>query len=183
VSVTIRKATIADAAAISAIAESVRYRPETADPTRGYLVFVGTPAEYAARLALSDTNYVAESQGKIVAYLTTSFASGNTATHVTDATVAEMLFGGGALLVDQIGVRPDARGLGAAPLLYAHAMEELRPPRATACIMHQPLRNLRSIGFFEGRMGWRCIGEYGEGDGFVWGVYETQSAAPQSSEA
>jgi ribosomal protein S18 acetylase RimI-like enzyme len=181
-SISIRPATPEDAPAIAAIAESVRYQPSTADPSSGYLVYVGTPAEYAKRLSLSQTNYVAEHNGAVAAYLTTSFLPGQTATHAGHPEVAARLFGESALLVDQIGVRPESRGLGAAPLLYERAVADLKPTRMTASIMHHPLKNQRSVGFFAGRMGWKCIGEYAEGDGFLWGIYEWKSDGLQGDD-
>jgi len=168
----IRKAAAADATAIAAIAESVRYRKGEADPNRGYLVFVGTFEEYSARLSGNNTSYVAELNGDVVAFLLTSYSSEDTATHTEGAEVMELIFGKGALLVDQIGVSPMARGQGAAPLLFERMLADLQPNRITACIMHQPLRNERSIGFFTGRFGFHCIAEYHEGDGFLWGIYE-----------
>jgi predicted GNAT superfamily acetyltransferase/uncharacterized damage-inducible protein DinB len=173
----IRKATPADAHAIAAIAESVRYQPHSADPTRGYLVFVGTPDEYAARLEGNNTSYVAEREGQVVAFLLTSFSSEDTATHTEGAEVMERIFGHGSLLVDQIGVGSAARGLGAAQQLHQQMLSDVAPERMTACIMHWPLRNQRSIGFFEGKSGYRCIGEYHEGNGFLWGIYERATAS------
>ena len=168
----IRKARVEDAAAMSAVAESVRYREGDADPSRGYLVFVGTPGEYAARLDGSDTSYVAEFDGRVIAFLLTSYSPEETAAHIEAEEVEGRIFGGGALLIDQIGVSPEARGQGAAAMLYERMLSELKPPRMTACIMHWPLKNSRSIGFFAGRCGFRCIGEYHEGNGFLWGIYE-----------
>ena len=168
----IRKARVEDAAALAAVAESVRYRDGDADPSRGYLVFVGTPEEYAERLEGSDTSYVAELDGKVIAFLLTSYSSEDTATQMEAEEVEGRIFGEGALLIDQIGVSPEARGQGAAAMLYAQMVKELKPTRMTACIMHWPLKNSRSIRFFTGRCGFRCIGEYHEGNGFLWGIYE-----------
>lgn len=168
----IRKARVEDAAEISAVAERVRYREGDADPTRGFIVFVGTPGEYAARLDGSDTSYVAELDGKLIAFLLTSYSSEDTATLIETEEVEQRIFGDGALLIDQIGVCPEERGQGAAGRLYERMVAELKPRRMTVCIMHWPLKNSRSIGFFAGRCGFECIGEYHEGNGFLWGIYE-----------
>ena len=61
--------------------------------------------------------------------------------------------------------------------MYERMVEELKPARITACIMHWPLKNTRSIGFFEGKCGFKCIGEYHEGFGYLWGIYEHGSQA------
>ncbi len=172
----IRLATPADAPAIASIAESVRFNAATADPSRGFLVFVGTPAEYAARLTGNTTSYVAEHDGQIIAFLLTSFSAADTATHLVPGDVMDRLMGDNALLIDQIGVSPAARGLGAAPALLERALTDIKPSRATAAIMHWPLFNHRSIDFFSRRNNFNCIGEYHEGTGFLWGIYEYTAA-------
>lgn len=177
--IVIRKATPADAPAIAGIAESVRYQPGAADGRRGFLVFVGTPEEYAARLTGNETSVVAELEGRVVAFLLTSFSAEDTATHTEGGEVLERIFGGGALLVDQIGVLADARGHGAAAQMYTAAVELAQPTRMTACIMHGPLFNDRSIGFFAGKNEFRCVGEYHEGNGFLWGIYEWKADGSQ----
>ncbi len=168
----IRQAKTSDAAAIAAIAESVRFDPRRAEPNAGYLVYVGSPEEYAERLEHSETSYVVEKDGKTIAFLLTTAAPGLTATHADTDAVLARLFGEGTMLVDQIGVLPSARGLGAAPEMFAQFLREAKPRRLTASIMHGPMRNARSLGFFTGRFGFRCIGEYAEGDGMFWGIYE-----------
>jgi|GEM_PF-113982 len=173
----IRPASTSDAPAIAAIAESVRFNRATADSAKGYLVYVGTPAEYASRIEANRTSFIAEKDGNVGAFLLTSPQAGNTATHAESSEVLERIFGGGALLVDQIAVSPQTRGQGSADLLFMHMRSALAPQRMTASIMHWPLRNERSIGFFSGKMGFKCIGEYDEGDGFLWGIYEWKSDA------
>ncbi|MCX6612795.1 MAG: GNAT family N-acetyltransferase [Acidobacteria bacterium] len=161
----IRKARVEDGVAIASIAETVRYRAEDADPTKGYLVFVGTPEEYSRRLEGNDTSYVAEVDGKVVGFLLTTLSSEDTATHIASS----LIFSDNALLIDQIGVLPEFR---AAAAMYSLLVAEVKPKRITACIMHGPLFNQRSVGFFKGKCGFQCIGEYDEGDGFTWGIYE-----------
>lgn len=175
----IRKATPADAAAISAIAESLRYKAGEAVPSKGFLVFVGTPEQYAARLTANDTSFVAELNGKVVAFLLTAASPGDTATHAEDEEVIRRTFEGSALLVDQIGVSAEAKGQGSAAQLLDAVLTHVKPSRMTASIMHWPLRNDRSIGFFSGKNGFRCIGEYHEGNGFLWGIYEWKADGTQ----
>jgi hypothetical protein len=165
----VRKARVDDGAAIAAIAETVRYRAGEADPTKGYLVFVGTPEDYSRRLEVNDSSYVAEVDGKVVGFLLTTPSSEDTATHIASS----LIFSDNALLVDQIGVLPEFR---AAKVMFGTMIEEVKPTRITACIMHGPLFNLRSVGFFKGKCGFQCIGEYDEGDGFTWGIYEWKAS-------
>ena len=168
----IRKAVAQDASGIAEVARNVRYRAGEADPGRGYLVFVGTPGEYADRLANNNTSYVADEGGRILGFLLTSESAGDTATHTEADGLEAMVFGEGALLVDQIGVCLNARGRGIAAQLFVRMMAELKPTRLTASIMHGPLCNRSSTGFFSGKQGFKCIGEYHEGHGFLWGLYE-----------
>ena len=176
----IRLARIEDAEAVAEIAESVRYRSGEADATCGYLVYVGTPSEYRARIADSGICYVAEEENRVVAFLLMSRTGAvNTATHLGVGAVAERMFAEDALLVDQIGVGPQARSRGFGPAMYQRMLEDLKPHRITASIMHFPLRNEKSIGFFARTNGWKCIGEYSEGDAFLWGMYEWRADGRQ----
>lgn len=161
----IRRARVEDGASIASIAETVRYRAGQADPSKGYLVFVGTAEDYSRRLEGNETSYVAEIDGNVVGFLLTTASSPDTATHVA----SDLIFSGNALLIDQIGVLPDIR---AAAAMYALMVAEVEPKRMTACIMHGPMFNQRSVGFFKGKCGFECIGEFDEGDGFLWGIYE-----------
>jgi hypothetical protein len=165
----IRKARVDDAAAIASIAETVRYRAGEADPSKGYLVFVGSPEDYSRRLTGNSTSYVAEVDGKVTGFLLTTQSSNDTATHVVGDEVHAKIFGNNALLIDQIGVLP---GQHAASSLFDRLLMEVQPVRMTACIMHGPIFNQRSVGFFKGKCGFQSIGEYAEGDGFLWGIYE-----------
>lgn len=175
----IRRARVEDAQAISRIAESVRFNPESADPKRGYLVFVGKPEEYAARLAGNECSYVAVENGEVVAFLLAMPTAENAATHVVSDGAEALLFGGGAVLVDQIGVDLNSRGKGVGAAMYSRLLEEHHPARMTASVMHGPVKNLRSAGFFSGRCGWKCIGEYTEGFGLMWGIYEWKEDGTQ----
>mgnify|MGYP003387449377 CR=1 FL=1 len=161
----IRKARVEDGVAIASIAETFRYRADDADPTKGYLVFVGTPEQYSRRLEGNDSSYVAEVDGKVVGFLLTTPSSEDTVTHIATS----LIFSDNALLIDQIGVLPEFR---AAVAMLTLMVSEVQPKRMTACIMHGPLFNQRSVGFFKGKCGFQCIGEYDEGDGFTWGIYE-----------
>lgn len=184
--VTIRKARLKDAAGIAAVAESVRYQRGAADGAQGYLVYVGKPEDYLGRLKDDYLCFVAEKDGEVVGFVMASGWKRNTATHVEAAAVEERIFGEETLLVDQIGVKPEARGLGIAPALFEKvkrvATQGVSTRRMTASIMHGPVRNERSIGFFAGRQGFRCVGEYHDGSGFLWGIYEWKEDGTQGDE-
>lgn len=179
----IRKLRIEDAAEISAIAESVRFAGKDADPKQGYLVYVGRPEDYAARLAGESSGYLAIWGDEVVGYLLVSPSAGDTATHAGSEEVVSRVFGEGTWLVDQIGVRVQGKGKGVGPAMFARFMAEVSPKRVTAVIMHGPMRNEKSIGFFAGRNGFRCIGEYSEGDGMFWGIYEWKENGMQGESA
>ncbi len=179
----IRKLVVDDAAELSAIAESVRFAPPTADARQGYLVYVGTPEEYAARLAGASTGYLALWHGEAVGYLLVSPSAGDTATHAGSEAVLERVFGGDTWLVDQIGIRGEGKGKGIGAAMLERFFGGIKPKRATAVIMHGPMRNERSIGFFSGKHGFRCIGEYSEGDGMFWGIYEWKEDSSQGEAA
>lgn len=178
----IRPARPNDAPDIAAIAESVRFHRFTADPARGFLVYVGEPEDYAARIQLNPSNLVAEVDGAIAGFLFFTTDMANTATHADLPEVQSLVFGPDTTLIDQIGIAPEARGQGIAPALFARMRDSLQPRRLTAAIMHGPMRNERSIGFFAGRNGFRCAGEYQDGLGFLWGVYEWRADNNQGDE-
>jgi GNAT superfamily N-acetyltransferase len=179
----IRNLVVNDGAALSSIAESVRFAPGTADGRQGYLVYVGTPEEYAARLAGASAGYLALWDGKAVGYLLVTPSAGDTATHAGSEAVMARVFGEGTWLVDQIGIREEGKGKGIGVAMLGRFFSEMAPQRATAVIMHGPMRNERSIGFFAGKNGFRCIGEYSEGDGMFWGVYEWKADGSQGEAA
>ncbi len=179
----IRPLSVADAPYLSAIAESVRYREGAADPRSGYLVYVGKPDEYAARIAANPHSFLALLDGHPAGYILTAADPQGSATQASGDAVQARIFGNGALLVDQIGIRPHARGHGIAAQLYQRLLAEAKPTRLTASIMHGPLLNQRSVSFFSGKQGWKCIGEFSEGYGFLWGIYEWKADGTQGEAA
>lgn len=179
----IRRLQVGDAAEMAAIAESVRFAGAGSDPRQGYLVYVGTPEEYAARLQGASSGYLALWDGVAVGYLLITSSAGDTATHAGSDEVVSRIFGEETWLVDQIGVRALGKGKGVGPAMFARFLDEARPKRVTAVIMHGPMRNVKSIGFFAGRNGFRCIGEYSEGDGMYWGIYEWKENGMQGEVA
>lgn len=179
----IRALRVDDAAEMTAIAGSVRFAGAAADPRQGYLVFVGKPEEYAARLAGESSGYMALWEGRPVGYLLVTASPADTATHAGSEEVLRRIFGQGSWLVDQIGVRAEGKGKGVGPAMWERFVAEVQPERVTAVIMHGPMRNEKSIGFFAGRNGFHCIGEYAEGDGFYWGIYEWRADGMQGEAA
>jgi hypothetical protein len=179
----IRKLTVGDAAEMSAIAESVRFAGAASDAKQGYLVYVGSAEEYAARLAGASSGYLALWGASPVGYLLVTASAEDTATHAGSEEVASRIFGEGSWLVDQIGVRALGKGKGVGPAMFERFLAEAQPKRVTAVIMHGPMRNEKSIGFFGGRYGFRCIGEYSEGDGMYWGIYEWKENGMQGEAA
>lgn len=149
----LRRATATDGAAVAGIAEAVRYRPESADGKQGYLVHVRTADGYASLFRLPEISaWIAEDEsGRALGFLWCDRR------------------GEGEWHLEQIGIHPEARGLGIAAALHERMLEELRPARLECEIMHEPLRNERSRGFFL-KQGWRCVGEKADG-AFVWGRY------------
>lgn len=151
----IRRATPADGAAAASVAESVRYRPSSADPAQGYLVHVRTPDEYAALFAQpSSAAWVALGpSGEPLAFLWAALRDPDSR----------------FWYIEQIGVHPAVRRLGLAPSLLATLHRELKPSRLECQIMHAPLRNQRSLAFFT-RHGWTLLAEDPDPP-FLWGRY------------
>jgi GNAT superfamily N-acetyltransferase/uncharacterized damage-inducible protein DinB len=160
---------------MSAVARSLQFHPGLANPDCGYLVYVGTPEDYARRLRGGAVGYAAVDGGALAGYLLMSQSASGTATHADSDAVRERIFSGGGWLVDQIGLRPGLRGRGLGQALLRRFVADFGPERMTAVIMHGPMRNERSLRFFAEQFGFRCIGEYSEGDGMYWGIHEWRS--------
>jgi GNAT superfamily N-acetyltransferase len=175
----VRPALPRDAAAIHHIAETVRFRPASARSEDGYLVHVRSVEEYATLLAQSGHCFVYESDADVHGFLIALRGDwlARSGSCTDDASTAMMLREGsaGLLLIDQIGLLPLAAGKGVAQQLLAAALASGTFHRATAAIMHQPVRNARSIGFFHGRQGFALLGESAEPP-YVWGIYEKRLA-------
>lgn len=157
----IRRVEAADGVLLAALARQVAYRPESADGSQGYLVFQGTPAEYAERIAASPYSVVAEGPDGPGAYLLTSRQDAYGETHE------------GFVLVDQICVTPGAQGHGLAQQMLDRIRVETAARRVGALIMHGPVRNERSLRFFRTLNGFVLRDELPEKE-FVWGYYERE---------
>jgi GNAT superfamily N-acetyltransferase len=148
----IRPATLDDAAGIARVAEAVRYRRDTADSTRGYLVNVHTAEEYRRRIEQSDCALVASGPEGIAGFLImTRWHSHH--------------------LLDQMAVLPSLAGQGIGQRLYEALCDILKPQHMIAEVMHHPVLNQRSRDFFAKRNGWVLVREVPEGE-FLWGLYE-----------
>lgn len=156
------------AALLSEISRSVAYSPETADPSRGYLVYQGTPEEYAALLAACPASRVAvDADGRGAAFLLAKPGE-----LVRDELpFVERHSAEEYLLVDQIGVAPWARGAGLAQALLDEVVAAAGRRVVGAVIMHEPIRNFRSLRFFTMKNGFAFTGSYREPE-FEWGYYE-----------
>lgn len=157
-------------AGVAAVAEAVRFRPETARPADGYLVYVASPEEYARRMAGSAYSVVAVDGGRVVGFLR-AVGSGEADWSAEHAAMAGGLPLEGYVLIDQIGVLPAYQGLGLAQRMLDAVVGRSGALRLGAMILHAPLRNARSLGFFTGRNGFALVREVAEPP-FVWGYYE-----------
>lgn len=155
-------------AVLSELSRAVAYSPETADPWRGYLVCQGTAEEYAALLTVCTASRVAfDADGRGVAFLLAKPGE-----IVRDELpFVERHQAEEYLLIDQIGVRPEARGEGLAQALLDAVVTAAGRRVVSAVIMHAPVRNLRSLRFFTEKNGFSFAGSYREAE-FKWGYYE-----------
>ncbi|MFO0503920.1 MAG: GNAT family N-acetyltransferase, partial [Acidobacteriota bacterium] len=153
-----------------AVAVAVRFRRETAGGCEGYLVFVASAAESARRLGGSAYSVVAVEEGRVVGFLR-ALGSGEADWSVEHGAMAGGLPLEGYVLIDQIGVLPAYQGLGLAQKMLDAVAGRSGAARMGAMILHAPLRNARSLGFFTGRNGFVLVREAAEPP-FVWGYYE-----------
>ncbi|MFN9458248.1 MAG: GNAT family N-acetyltransferase [Acidobacteriota bacterium] len=168
--VTVVPARAEHGAGVAAVAEAVRFRPETARGSEGYLVYVASAAEYARRLGGSAYSVVAVEEGRVVGFLR-ALGSGEADWSVEHGAMAGGLPLEGYVLIDQIGVLPAYQGLGLAQKMLDAVAGRSGAARMGAMILHAPLRNARSLGFFTGRKGFVLVREAAEPP-FVWGYYE-----------
>ena len=157
-------------AGVAAVAEAVRFCPETARSADGYLVYVASAEEYARRLAESAYSVVAVDDGRVVGFLR-AVGSEEPGWSAEYAEVAGHLPLAGYVLIDQIGVLPEYKGQGVAQAMFDAVVARSGVRRLGAMIMHGPVRNARSLGFFTGRNGFSLVGEVVEAP-YVWGYYE-----------
>jgi GNAT superfamily N-acetyltransferase len=155
-------------AVLSELSRTVAYSPETADASRGFLIYQGTPEEYAALLTVCTASRVAiDADGRGAAFLLAKPGE-----IVRDELpFVERYRAEEYLLIDQIGVRPEARGAGLAQALLDAVVTAAARRVMGAVIMHAPVRNLRSLRFFTEKNGFSFAGSYREVE-FEWGYYE-----------
>ncbi len=156
----------------AALSQSVAYRPGAADGSQGYLVFQGSPAEYAAKVTLAPDSVIAFDDAQQPAGFLLA-ARGTALAALGAEPLAHMLRHPpeSYLLIDQIAVAPHARARGLAQQLLDAVLRSARPAIAGASIMHGPVRNRRSLRFFTEKNGFSLSLTYREND-FEWGYYE-----------
>ncbi|MCX6602823.1 MAG: GNAT family N-acetyltransferase [Acidobacteria bacterium] len=153
-----------------AVADAVRFHPDSARSAEGYLVSIAEAAEYSRRFAASAYSVVAVEEGRVVGFLRV-VAGEEPELSPESASLASHLPLPGYLLVDQIGLLPAYKGQGLAQAMLDAVVFRSQPQRLGAVIMHAPLRNARSIGFFAGRNGFSLVRELRDPN-FTWGYYE-----------
>jgi ribosomal protein S18 acetylase RimI-like enzyme len=154
----------------AAVAEAVRFQPESARSADGYLVHIASAEEYSRRFAASAYSVVAVADGRVVGILR---AVGGEEEELTpeSASLAAHLPLDGYVLVDQIGLLPAYKGQGLAQAMLDAVIARSGANRLGAVIMHGPVSNARSLGFFTGRNGFSLVRELSDPP-FVWGYYE-----------
>lgn len=166
-SVTVRHATPDDAAAIADIAAEARFTPG-----RTGLLNILTAEQYAQRLESCPHSFLAiDAAGAPLAFLIAAAENARAIEPALDG--VPQAASPGYLLIDQIAVSPQARGLGAARKLYDAAIAGAKPRLVSALIMHAPLRNERSIHFFTTRAGMMLQSEIPQPP-YLWGYYEVR---------
>lgn len=155
-------------ALLSEMSRAVAYSPETADPSRGFLIYQGTPEEYAALLTVCTASRVAIGpDGRGAAFLLAKPGE----LIRDEIPFLERHRAEEYLLIDQIGVMPEARGAGLAQALLDEVVAVAGRRVVGAVIMHAPFRNLRSLRFFTEKNGFSFVGSFREAE-FEWGYYE-----------
>ncbi len=175
----IERAVPGDERAILAIASSVRITPDLCSSAgrTGFLVNVISERDYLSRILASPHFLAARDETGVAAFLMAY--DGRTLERLKqeipqeDQVIEKVLSRGveDLLFIDQIAVRPDRQGAGLAQRLYEELSVSCPAPRHAGSILHEPVRNVRSLGFFVGRHGWRLVEEVRQGV-FLWGIYE-----------
>lgn len=153
-----------------AVADAVRFQPDSASSADGYLVYVADAEEYSRRFASSAYSVVAVDDGRVGFFLR-AVAGEESELTPESAALARHLPLPGYVLVDQIGLLPAYKGRGLAQAMLDAGVSRSQPKRLGAVILHAPLRNARSISFFSGRNGFSLVRELPDPD-FTWGYYE-----------
>jgi ribosomal protein S18 acetylase RimI-like enzyme len=176
-SVTIRRAQAGDAEVVHALAEAAEASELSGDAgTAGFLIHAQPAAEYAARIAVASHFYLAEADGEVAGFLLAANAASlrvmRRGMAGEDAVVDYVLDCGGEGLVylDQIAVRPHSQRRGIGRELFRQLVRDSAGGTLMGAILHAPIRNAASIGFFAGE-GFRCRAEVREAD-LLWGIYE-----------
>lgn len=168
--VTIVPATALHGPGAALVAESVRFAPSSARSADGYLVHIGTAEEYAQRFAASAYSVVAIDDGVVVGFLR-AVGGEEADLSAESAELASHLPLEGYVHIDQIGLLPGYKGKGLAQAMLQAVIARSGAGRLGAVIMHAPVRNSRSLGFFTGSNGFSLILEFSDPP-FVWGYYE-----------
>lgn len=153
-----------------AVADAVRFHPNSARSAEGYLVCIAEAEEYSRRFAASAYSVVAIDEGRVVGFLR-AVAGEEPELSSESAVLASHLPLTGYVLVDQIALLPAYKGQALAQAMLDEVFAKSRAQRLGAVIMHAPLRNARSVGFFTGRNGFSLVRELRDPD-FTWGYYE-----------
>jgi len=153
-----------------AVADAVRFQPDSARSAYGYLVFIAEAEEYSRRFAATAYSVVAVDEGRVVGFLR-AVAGEEPELTPESAALASHLPLPGYVLVDQIGLLPAYKGMGLAQAMLDAVVLRSQPKRLGAVIMHAPLHNARSIGFFSGRNGFSLLRQL-QDPYFTWGYYE-----------
>lgn len=153
-----------------AVAEAVRFTFSTARSADGYLVYIPGPEEYARRFAADSHSVVALDGDRVVGFLR-AIPGLHPELDPASVQLAAHLPLDGFVLIEQIGLLPAYKGRGLAQAMLDAVIASSGANRLGAVIMHGPVRNARSLGFFTGRNGFSLVHELADPD-FEWGYYE-----------
>jgi len=176
--VRIRRAVREDGAAILRVVESVHAKrvPEDLRGGEGFLLTLHALEFYAERAEQSEFFFVAEVGGEVagflMAYEPRVLACAGAGEDPERNAYAWLMRHGGErpVLVDQIGVRPEARDLKLAAGLYAAFAEAAAGRETWLTILHGPVMNVRSRGFFERGRGYALVREFTK-EPLTFGLY------------
>lgn len=137
----------------------------------GFFLFVGTPEHYRNTLTASPYCWVAMDDENCIGFLTTMTASGVAKFPKPKSRELFSKDGKFPLVLEQIGVLPDWQRRGVGQALLDTLLQECPEPRIVSTIIHQPVRNTRSIQFLVEKNGWKPWREV-RTEKRVWGFYE-----------
>lgn len=160
----------------------VRRVPEDLNAETGFLLGDYSAEEFEHRLAHSSIIFLAEAgetpAGYLTAYPRPVFAPFVEAARPSNPAYAWILDHGGpdVVLLDQIGVLPEFRQLRTARALYDAFAAGAGPAPVMLDIVHAPVRNRRSVAFFQERLGYHLVTEIASGP-ILSGIYRREAAA------